>query len=48
MRTRTFLTAPPVIAVGALLGYQAASGRLTTALAQDRQAESPPATGGTG
>jgi arylsulfatase len=36
MRTRTTLAAAALLAVGALLGRLAASGRLTTALAQDQ------------
>jgi arylsulfatase len=44
MRTRTTLVAAAVLAAGALLGWLAASGRLTTALAQDkRKADPPPA-----
>src|SRR5262245_34369350 len=43
MRTRTILTAAGTIAAGTLLGYLAASGRLTTALAQGKPAEPPPA-----
>jgi arylsulfatase len=39
MRTRTILTTTTVVAVGALLGWLAASGRLTTALAQEKKAE---------
>src|SRR5262245_26996476 len=36
MRTRQSLAAAAVLAAGALLGWLAASGRLTTALAQDK------------
>ena len=39
MRTRTILTTTAVITVGTLLGWLAASGRLTTALAQEKKAE---------
>jgi arylsulfatase len=44
MRTRTVLAAAALLAAGALLGGLTASGRLTTALAQDKS--EPPATGG--
>src|SRR3954465_12566913 len=45
MRTRTTVAAAMVLAVGAVLGWLAASGRLSTALAQDKS--EPPPTGGT-
>jgi arylsulfatase len=45
---RTTLAAAALIAVGALLGWLTASGRLTVALAQDKKPDSAPAqTGGT-
>jgi arylsulfatase len=48
MRTRTTLAAAAVLAAGALLSWLAASGRLATALAQDKKADPAPApTGGT-
>ena len=45
MRTRMILTSAAVMAAGALLGWLAASGKLTTALAQDQS--EPTATSGT-
>jgi arylsulfatase A-like enzyme len=45
MRTRTTLAAAALLAVGAMLGWLAASGRLATVLAQNKT--DPPATGGT-
>jgi arylsulfatase len=49
MRTRTTLAAAAILAAGALLGWLASSGRLTTAIAQEKKATSaePPANGGT-
>src|SRR5262245_28386105 len=43
MRTRTTLAAATVLAAGALLGWLAASGRLATAIAQEKKAEVRPA-----
>jgi hypothetical protein len=48
MRARTILAAAALLTVGALLGWLTASGRLITALAQEKRLESAPAdTGGT-
>src|SRR5262245_18093480 len=48
MRTRTILMTAVVLAVGALSGWLAASGRLTAALAQDRaKAQAVPPVAGT-
>src|SRR5262245_20907924 len=43
MRTRTTLAAATVLASGALLGWLAASGRLTPARAQDKKPDPEPA-----
>jgi arylsulfatase len=46
MRRRTTLAAAAMLAAGALLGWLAASGRLTTVFAQDQKAEPTPAQAG--
>jgi hypothetical protein len=46
VRTRTTLTATALVVAGALLGWLAASGRLATALGQDKTRASPTPTAG--